>query len=90
MRLCCSPNSAQCINLLVYYQACIDLAAKLFQSAQEVHGTGDIPLDYADGAHPDWVEAARWLERQRDLYRRQKLLLVRVRLIKELLGERLQ
>jgi hypothetical protein len=54
---------------------------------QEVHGSGDIPPDFADAAHPDWVEAARWLERQRDLYRRQKLLLVRVRLLKQLLGE---
>lgn len=33
------------------------------------------------------MEAGRWLERQRDLYRRQKLLLLRVRLMKELLGE---
>ena len=54
---------------------------------QEVHGSGDIPPDFADAARPDWVEAARWLERQRDLYRRQKLLLVRVRLLKQLLGE---
>ena len=53
---------------------------------QEVHGTGEIPADFADPAYPDWVEAARWLERQRDLYRRQKLLLVRVRLMKEALG----
>lgn len=54
-----------------------------------MHCTGELPLDLADpsGQHPDWVEAARWLERQRDLYRRQKLLLVRVRLIKEVLGE---
>jgi hypothetical protein len=58
----------------------------LIDCLQEVHGTGNLPPDYADPAHPDWVEAARWLERQHDLYRRQKLLLVRVRLIKELLG----
>ncbi|KAL4444573.1 hypothetical protein ABPG77_002390 [Micractinium sp. CCAP 211/92] len=59
---------------------------------KEVHGTGELPPDLADpsGQHPDWVEAARWLERQRDLYRRQKLLLVRVRLIKEVLGVKLQ
>ena len=54
--------------------------------AQEVHGSGDIPPDYADPAHPDWVEAGRWLARQRELYRLQKLLLLRVRLIKQLLG----
>lgn len=56
---------------------------------QEVHGSGEVPPDLSDlqGLHPDWVEASRWLERQRDLYRRQKLLLVRVRLIKEVLGE---
>ncbi|KAL4436589.1 hypothetical protein ABPG75_003728 [Micractinium tetrahymenae] len=59
---------------------------------KEVHGSGELPPDLADpsGRHPDWVEAARWLERQRDLYRRQKLLLVRVRLIKEVLGVKLQ
>jgi len=51
-----------------------------------VHGTGDIPPDFSDPAHPDWVEAARWLQRQRELYRLQKLLLLRVRLIKEALG----
>ena len=53
---------------------------------QEVHGSGDIPPDYADAACPDWVEAGRWLARQRELYRLQKLLLLRVRLIKQLLG----
>ncbi|EFN56282.1 hypothetical protein CHLNCDRAFT_145162 [Chlorella variabilis] len=56
---------------------------------REVHGSGDIPPDFADPSHPDWVEAARWLARQRDLYGRQKLLLVRVRLLKELLGVKL-
>lgn len=53
---------------------------------QEVHGSGEIPPDYRNPTEPDWVEAGRWLERQRELYRRQKLLLVRVRLIKEALG----
>lgn len=53
-----------------------------------MHGSGDIPPDLQDPSHPDWVEAGRWLERQRDLYHRQKLLLLRVRLIKEALGER--
>ena len=60
-------------------------------SLQEVHGTGEVPADLCDltGEHPDWVEAGRWLERQKDLYRRQKLLLLRVRLMKEVLGGRL-
>lgn len=62
-------------------------AAHRCAAVQEVHGSGDIPPDFADPSHPDWVEAARWLARQRDLYGRQKLLLVRVRLLKELLGE---
>lgn len=34
------------------------------------------------------MEAGRWLARQRELYERQKLLRVRVRLLKEALGER--
>ena len=51
-----------------------------------MHGSGEIPPDYRNPTEPDWVEAGRWLERQRELYRRQKLLLVRVRLIKEALG----
>lgn len=59
---------------------------------KEVHGSGEMPPDLSDptGQHPDWVEAARWLERQRDLYRRQKLLLLRVRLVKEVLGVKMQ
>lgn len=54
---------------------------------QEVHGGELPPAEGCDSANPDWIEAGRWLERQRDLYRRQKLLLLRVRLMKELLGE---
>ncbi|PSC68038.1 Replication factor C subunit 5 [Micractinium conductrix] len=59
---------------------------------REVHGTGEVPADLCDltGEHPDWVEAGRWLERQKDLYRRQKLLLLRVRLMKEVLGVKLE
>ena len=53
--------------------------------AQELHGTADIASDNCDG-YPDWVEAARWLERNKELYRRQKLPNVRVRLLKEVLG----
>lgn len=53
---------------------------------RELHGEPP-PPELADPAHPDWVEAGRWLARQRELYRLQKLLLRRVRLIKELLGE---
>lgn len=58
--------------------------------AQEVHGSGEIPPDYRNPEEPDWVEAGRWLERQRFLYGRQKLLLLRVRLIKDALGEALR
>ena len=54
---------------------------------QEVHGGELPPAEGCDAGNPDWIEAGRWLERQRDLYRRQKLLLLRVRLMKELLGE---
>ncbi len=56
-------------------------------AVQEVHGGELPPAEGCDAGNPDWIEAGRWLERQRDLYRRQKLLLLRVRLMKELLGE---
>ncbi len=46
-----------------------------------------MPPDYADASHPEWVEASRWVCRQQELYRRQKLLLSRVRLVKNVLGE---
>ena len=35
---------------------------------------------------PDWVEASRWLERQRELYRKQKLTNLKVHLLKHVLG----
>lgn len=46
-----------------------------------------LPSEYWNEERPDWVEASRWLERQRDLYRRQKLTMARVRLLKDILGE---
>ncbi len=54
--------------------------------AQALHDTAEIPADFADPSEPDFVEAGRWLARQRDLYDRQKLLRLRVRLLKEALG----
>ncbi|KAI7846416.1 hypothetical protein COHA_000126 [Chlorella ohadii] len=57
---------------------------------KEVHGGELPPAEGCDAGNPDWIEAGRWLERQRDLYRRQKLLLLRVRLMKELLGVKLE
>ena len=53
---------------------------------QELHGTAEIPEDYADPSEPDFVEAGRWLARQKELYAGQKLLRRRVRLLKEALG----
>jgi hypothetical protein len=65
-------------------------AAKEFK---EINGGEDcdintaLPAEYWNEERPDWVEASRWLERQRDLYRRQKLTMARVRLLKDFLGE---
>ena len=53
---------------------------------QEVHGTGHIPEDYRNPAEPGWVEAARWLQRQAKLFRKQKLTDKRYRIIREVLG----
>jgi Helicase associated domain len=47
------------------------------------------PPDYVNPDRPEWVEAGRWLERQHELYRRQKLSIKRVRLLKEVLGVKL-
>jgi hypothetical protein len=47
-----------------------------------------LPPDFRSDV-ADWEEAARWVDRQRDLYRRQKLTNVRVRMLKEVLGLRL-
>ena len=64
------------------------------RSFREAHGGAscnlntEFPPDY-EGEDVDWIEAARWLERQRELYRKQKLTNVRVRLLKEVLGVRL-
>ena len=56
-------------------------------SPQALHGTAEIPEDFRDSSEPDFVEAARWLARQKDHYLRQKLLHRRVRLLNEALGE---
>lgn len=68
-------------------------AAKEFK---EINGGVDcdintsLPAEYWNEERPDWVEASRWLERQRDLYRRQKLTMARVRLLKDFLGEEIK
>ncbi len=49
-----------------------------------------LPPDLAAPGRPDWEEAARWLARQRELYARQKLRAVRVRLLREVLGAPLE
>lgn len=60
-----------------------------FHSAREyyeLHGSPPPPnLDY-NASNPRWVEAGRWLIRQQELYRKQKLPLVRVRLLKSEVG----
>jgi len=42
---------------------------------------------YENEERADWVEASRWLDRQRELYRSQKLTDLRVALLKGVLGE---
>jgi hypothetical protein len=46
-----------------------------------------LPAEYSNNERPDWVEAARWLDRQRELYKKQKLTNARVRMLKEILGK---
>lgn len=48
-----------------------------------------LPPDFRHAARADWVEAARWLGRQRELYEGQRLHALRLRLLKEVLGVRL-
>lgn len=57
---------------------------------QEVHGHVDFPPGFRDDDHPDWVEAAAWMLRQQSLYRHQKMPLLHVRVLKEVLGEQRQ
>lgn len=49
-----------------------------------------LPSDYANADRADWVEAARWLQRQKELYAGQKLRAVRVKLVRQVLGARLE
>ncbi len=57
----------------------------------ECHPGCDVDLEMTiEFDHPDrseWVEASRWLVRQKELYRKQKLTRMRVRLLKGVLGE---
>ena len=52
-----------------------------------INGTAEIPLDYVSLDEPAWVEGSRWLQRQKALFRRQKLPQNRYRLMKEILGK---
>lgn len=61
----------------------------LARQYRELHGKPPPPDLRHPGGNARWEEAGRWLERQRDLYWRQKLLAVRVRLLKEVLGVKL-
>ena len=66
---------------------------------KEAHGgaacdlNAALPADYThpsgsgSGGRADWVEAARWVARQRELYAGQKLTDLRLRLLKDVLGE---
>ena len=52
----------------------------------EGEGEGLLPPEYWSEERADWVEAARWLERQRELYRGEKLTDYRVWALKRVLG----
>jgi hypothetical protein len=56
----------------------------------ECHPGCDVDLEMtSEFDHPDrsdWVEASRWLIRQKELYRKQKLTKMKVRLLKGVLG----
>ena len=56
----------------------------------ECHPGCDVDLEMtSEFDHPDrsdWVEASRWLVRQKELYRKQKLTNMKVRLLKSVLG----
>lgn len=67
------------LNRLVYY---------LCAGAQEVHGHARIPYNYNDRAHPGWVQAARWLQKNAKLFLKDKLPAKRYALIQEVLGAR--
>lgn len=43
-------------------------------------------MDYKNPAEPGWQEAARWLQRQAKLFRKQKLTDKRYRIMREVLG----
>lgn len=49
-------------------------------------GSAELPADYSDPDNAQLTQAARWLARQRELYNRQKLDPVRLRLLKDVLG----
>lgn len=80
------PCAGGCCDADITTPCCECVSRSVTHRHKTETGNADLPAGYTDPDNAQLTQASRWLDRQRELYNKQKLDPVKLRLLKDVLG----